>query len=86
MTEKHIFADEKDLKEFQDMVLENAGWTDTIRKVIVTAAKARHNLKTKVLLYWKRIALKYHLDDHKDYEINPETGEITLMKNQEVNK
>ncbi len=86
MNYKNAFADEADLKEFQDLVFENAGWVDTIGEAITTAAKARENLRTKVSLYWKRISLKYPLDKHKLYEINSETGEITLSKNQEVKK
>ncbi len=89
MTEKGvkgIFAKGKDLHEFQDMILENAGWVDTIREVLITATKARQNLKTRVLLYWKRIVPKYHLDENKIYDMNPETGEITLTKIQEVKK
>ncbi len=77
---------EADLKEFQNIVLENAAWVDVIREALVTAAKTRYNLKTKVLLFWKRISPKYHLDESKVYDINPKTGEITLSKNQFSNK
>ncbi len=81
-----IFVNEVDLKEFQDIILENAAWADTIREALVTAAKVRHNLRTKVHLFWKRISLKFHLDETKVYDINPETGKITLSKNQSSNK
>ncbi len=81
-----IFANEKDLDEFQGFLLENAGWNDTLKEALVTSAKARHNLKTKVLLYWRRISVTYNLDEDKVYEMDSKTGEITLSKNQLSNK
>ncbi len=89
MTEKKtdsIFVDKEDLKVFQDIVLENQSWVETIREALLTGAKARQNLKTKVLLYWKKISPKYKLEKDLVYDINPETGEVTLSKNQPIKK
>ncbi len=80
------FVKGEDLKEFQDLLLENSAWVETIRETLLASAKARHNLKTKALLFWRRIIPKYHLDKNKVYDLHPETGEVTLSKNQNINK
>ncbi len=80
------FVKGEDLKEFQDMLLENSAWVETVRETLLASAKARHNLKTKSLLYWRKIIPKYRLDKDKVYDLNPETGEVTLSKKQPVNK
>ncbi len=81
-----IFVKGKDLKEFQDIVLENAAWAETIREALLTSVKARQNLQTKRLLYWKKIVPLYHLDKDTVYDLNPESGEVTLSKNQLIKK
>lgn len=79
-----VFIKGKDLKEFQDFLAENTAWVETIREALIVSARARQELKMKVLLYWKRISLKYNLDKDKVYNMNPETGLVNLFKNEEV--
>ncbi len=79
MTEKKhddIFVEEKDVKEYQGLVVENIAWTDTIKEAIITSAKARQELKIKVLSYWERVASKYHLDEKELTGLDLETGKI----------
>ncbi len=76
----------EELKVFNEFIIENSAWTETLRETIVTAAKARSNLKTRTKAFWDKITPKYKLDINKYYSLDIKTGEITLSKDQPIKK
>ncbi len=75
-----LFIKGEDLKEYQDTVLESLAWTETLKQAFIISAEKRQKMKKKVFLYWTRMILKYHLDKAKTYNLNPDTGEVTLKE------
>ena len=85
-TKSPVIVTKEELKKFQEFLIENSAWVETIRETIVTAAKARSNLKTKTKLFWDELTSKYKLDCNKFYILDIKTGEIILSKEQPIEK
>ena len=81
---KSIIINEEEMKVFIDLLDREKGMVEVIKATQALWVGMRVKLNQELEILWERLIKKYKLKKDKDFSLNKETGEITIINVDEL--